>query len=431
MSHKEFGPNDVFINRVKMHPEWDFFIYNSEVYINNSQNISGSLSDTYKGVPPGYLSLYEYNLNRPAASGSNIRPFLEANGNYKIRFKKDLLNMLGHTKDGTVWNFGEGDQIDSSYSMSASITRQFLELETYHYVNAPNSFGVGSVTHNHTSSAIKNACLKYRTLNPSFSNVAVSSLTASGKSPLDTMFENDINMINVPSIFYGSAIKKGSVTLNYYITGSVISTAKDENRNGQLISTYGATSGSVIGHVLYDHGILFFPSASASTSSLDSGNGITYNGSADDARWIHFGHGSNEKDNSGASVTPDTSHVSASYSINFEGTTYKNTMTMFCHADKGEFNFSNNPTYVNLEQSASIEGFSLSNATYEDYSTDLVNIASSSFHKGEDEFRKVTYISKVGIYDEDNNLLMTVDLARPYKKEEKDNFTFKIKYDLL
>ena len=104
---------------------------------------------------------------------------------------------------------------------------------------------------------------------------------------------------------------------------------------------------------------------------------------------------------------------------------------MFCHADKGEFNFSNNPTYVNLEQSASIEGFSLSNATYEDYSTDLVNIASSSFHKGEDEFRKVTYISKVGIYDEDNNLLMTVDLARPYKKEEKDNFTFKIKYDLL
>ena len=395
------------------------------------QNISGSLSDTYKGVPPGYLSLYEYNLNRPAASGSNIRPFLEANGNYKTRFRRDLLNMLGHSKDGIVWNFDEDEQIDSTYNMSASITRQFLERETYNYDNGPNSFGVNSVTHNHTSSAIKNACLKYRTINPSFSDAVVSTLTSSGKSPLDTMFENNTNMINIPSIFYGSDIKKGSVTLNYYITGSLISTAKDENRNGQLISTYGTTSGSVIGHVLYDHGILFFPSSSASITALDSGNGITYDGAVDDAKWIYFGHGSNEKNDSGALVTPDSSHESASYSINFEGTTYKNTMTLFCHADKGELNYSNNPTYVSLENTASTQGFSLSEATYEDFSTDLVNIASSSFHKGNDEFRKVTYISKVGIYDEDNNLLMTVDLARPYKKEEKDNFTFKIKYDLL
>ena len=209
MSHKEFGPNDIFINRVKAHPEWDFFIYNSEIFINNMQNISGSLSDTYKGVPPGYLSLYEYNLNRASPSGSNIRPFLEANSNYKTRFRKDLLNMLGHSKDGIVWNFGENDEIDSSYNMSASITRQFLERETYTFQDDASVV----ITHNHTSSAIKNACLKYRTINPSFSDAVVSTLTSSGKSPLDLMFENDVNMINVPSIFYGSdllaTVKKG------------------------------------------------------------------------------------------------------------------------------------------------------------------------------------------------------------------------------
>ena len=106
-------------------------------------------------------------------------------------------------------------------------------------------------------------------------------------------------------------------------------------------------------------------------------------------------------------------------------------MTMFCHANKGELNYSNNPTYLNIEQSSSIVGFTTGSFTYMDNEVGIKNVASSSFHNGEDEFRKVTYVSKVGIYDEDNNLLMTVDLARPYKKEEKDNFTFKIKYDLL
>jgi len=106
-------------------------------------------------------------------------------------------------------------------------------------------------------------------------------------------------------------------------------------------------------------------------------------------------------------------------------------MTMFCHAEKGELNFSNNPTALNIDHSASIVGFTAGNFSYSDNEVEIKNIASSSFHKGEDEFRKVTYISKVGVYDENNNLLMTVDLARPYKKEEKDNYTFKIKYDLL
>ena len=403
-----------------MHPEWDFFIYNTEIFINHSQNISGSLSDTYKGVPPGYLSLYEYNINR---SGSYIKPFLEANSSYKTRFRKDLFSMLGETKDGTVWNFGENEQIQSDYRMSASITREYLELETHNRDNGPDQFGVHSISHNHTASAIKNACLGYRTTNPSFSNSLVSSST---QTPLEKLFDNPVNMINIPSIFYGSAIKKGSVELNYYLTGTLISTVKDENENGQLICTFGTVSSSIVGHVLYDHGIIFFPSASATTASLDSsGLGIKYSGStAQSSSWLWFGAGANDG-------WTGTNKSSASFGINFEGTTYKNTMTMFCHADKGELNYSNNPTFLNINQSSSITGYNASKASYEDFSTDLKNIASSSFHKGEDEFRKVTYISKVGIYDEDNNLLMTVDLARPYKKEEKDNFTFKIKYDLL
>ena len=406
MSYKEFGPNDIFVNRVKMHPEWDFFIYNSEVFINNSQNISGSNSANYKGVPPGFLSLYEYNLDR---TDKGIYPFVSGNADYKMRFRKDMKNMLGEVKSGVnILNPNNFTLLTSSYNMSASITRQYLPIDTSTLTNL-----------NHTSSVLKNMCLQYQTINPNFTT---------RNNNLNQMFGDDVNMINVPSIFYGSEIKKGTLELNYYFTGSLIATAKDENENGQLICTFGtgSVSGSVVGHVLYREGIVFFPkSLAAANKSLDSNN-ITYNQTvSSNAKWIYFGGGAND------SFTHHETHASASYSINFEGTTYKNTMTMFCHADKGELNYSNNPTFLNISHSGSIIGHSTSSYTYEDNEVQIKNIASSSFHKGEDDFRKVTYLSKVGVYDEDNNLLMTVDLARPYKKEEKDNFTFKIKYDLL
>ena len=399
-----------------MHPEWDFFIYNSEVYINNSQNISGSHNHNYKGVPVGFLSLYEYNIDRINTADKNIFPYVEANSNYKVRFKKDLKNLTGKRKDsavtwdGSLTTLNGTDVLTGSYKMSASITRKFLEPD------ATTLTGI-----NHTSSVIKNTCRQYQTINPSF---------ASANSTLDNLFTADVNMINIPSIFYGSEIKKGTIELNYYITGTLIATAKDERQNGQLLCTFGtgSVSGSVVGHVLYREGILFFPSSSSPASTALDANSIKYSGASagtDNAKWIYFGCGSND------GITHDATHVSASYSINFEGTTYKNTMTMFCHAEKGELNYSNNPTFKKIQHSSSIVSFSSGSFTYSDKETELVNIASSSFYKGEDEFRKVTYISKVGVYDENDNLLMTVDLARPYKKEEDDDLTFKIKYDLL
>ena len=408
-----------------MHPEWDFYIYNSQVYINNSQNIAGLNTENYKGVPPGFLSLYEYNLDRTLKTRA-IFPFVNNNSDYKVRFRRDLKNMTGEPKADSI-PFGSlpAGPVSSSYQMSASITRQYLNVSN-HTINGP--LGPFEITdYNPTSSVLRNMCLQYKTINPHFNNTTLGTNPHIHQTPLEQMFSDDVNMINIPSIFYGSEIKRGTVDLNYLINGTIISSASDSKKNGQLISTSGSTSGSVVGHVLYREGILFFPKSGSANTAFDRGNNVTYDasGSPDDARWIYFGAGAND------GITQDPSVGKASFSINFEGTTYKNTMTMFCHADKGQLNYSNNPTFLNNSQHKLIGNFSATKYSYSDSEIEIKNVASSSFHKGEDEFRKVTYISKVGIYDEDNNLLMTVDLARPYKNEEKDHFTFKIKYDLL
>ena len=41
-------------------------------------------------------------------------------------------------------------------------------------------------------------------------------------------------MISIPSIFYGTTIKKGSVNLKFYMTGTLMAQASDTGYNGRI-----------------------------------------------------------------------------------------------------------------------------------------------------------------------------------------------------
>ena len=100
---------------------------------------------------------------------------------------------------------------------------------------------------------------------------------------------------------------------------------------------------------------------------------------------------------------------------------------MFAHAARGELNNSNNPTFIKygqpmLEATSSFQY--LENQTLE-----IKNVVSSSFQET-GSFEKTVYISSIGIYDDDMNLVGTAKLANPIRKREKDTYTFKMKMDL-
>ncbi len=50
----------------------------------------------------------------------------------------------------------------------------------------------------------------------------------------------EINAIMVPSSFYGSEIKPGTVSLKMYVTGTQIGELEDLKQNGELIQVSGA-----------------------------------------------------------------------------------------------------------------------------------------------------------------------------------------------
>ena len=65
MSYYELKDNDVFINTIEAYPNYKFYVNSGSIYINDQQAISGAYSDNILGVPEGYVSLFEYNIDRP------------------------------------------------------------------------------------------------------------------------------------------------------------------------------------------------------------------------------------------------------------------------------------------------------------------------------------------------------------------------------
>jgi hypothetical protein len=74
--------------------------------------------------------------------------------------------------------------------------------------------------------------------------------------------------------------------------------------------------------------------------------------------------------------------------------------------------------------------FSSEHVFYEDAEKEIKNIVSSSYKNHEADFEQVTYISKIGIYDENKNLIAIAGLANPVRKIENRAYTFKIKLDI-
>ena len=217
-------------------------------------------------------------------------------------------------------------------------------------------------------------------------------------------------------------MRKNSVKLDFYISGTLAARCEDLYRNGELIQTSGTAyaqdngSGSVAGVVLYNEGFVLL------TGSWDLTEG-THDfgpGSARRGNWKDFAAGANDGN---TDVSP-----SASFALSFQGTNYINTVSMLCDAPLGELNFSSNPTYIDYTSPTGT--FTGSTGYSQNPDTLIKNTISSSFYDYNESFKPQTFISKIGIYDENRNLIAIASLSKPVKKAEDMEYTFRLKLDI-
>jgi len=505
-------------------------------------------------IPQGHISLYEINVNRLDGAGNSnlIYPYIT---------KQGTLGSFKTVSTESFQAFDYGQEISGSYPLSATISTDYYS----------KSAQPASVYGNRDRiRALKNTFNYYKPLSRHYAY----------ETPDWNKDDQDIKLVSIPSIFFGSSIKKGSVKMNYYIEGQRVATLEDKKRNGELIQTVGPVTPGVpaTGSLQVDASVvalldnkrivledsagnfatfIFDSSGNSSTGDLDNSgnviiqlngldgeyalaaeqvtnaiNGVTsllitatqnvdvinlaqdedggnttiqnpdnifeglqiasfsggspantvdpndgkvagvvlYNegfvaltGSWDlsttlkaefvsgqdneSPKWRHWG----EKDR----VDPVTEFArSSSWDIEFLGTNYIPTMTMFAHAKQGDLNYSNNPTFIDYEDrndgdpykvvvenisddpevdhvQGKIDPSSGTSAVkfVEDKDLHIANIAQSPYEGADAAFEKTTYISKIGIYDENKNLIGIAKLATPVKKTESRQYTFKMKVD--
>ena len=426
-----FSPNDIFCNRVKTYPKSDFWIYSRKIYYNNMGVDAGAFHSQSLHVEPGYISLYELNVDRDQDSaGQMIYPFIT----------KDSGISAFKTVSTTDFNSGYlyGEEIAGQYPLSSSISIEAWNSDSgYHDIQSDLSVGRRHLL------ALKNSLDSYKYLSPHYAY----------SSSLGHKGQQKATLVSIPSIFYGSSIKKGSVSLKFYITGTLAGELQDINRNGELIQVSGTAnalgadygSGSVAGVVLYNEGFAVL----TGSWNLDPVHKDDYSAQNDltlaesSPMWLWFGTSVNPSPWTGTrGVGAVYSVTSSAWHLSFEGINYVPALTMLAHAPAGMLNHSNNPTYKNFGQSTHTDlAFSSSFQYIEPDNVTVKNTVSSSwevltssanpiYQQNSASFKKQTFISKIGIYDEERNLIAIAKLARPIKKTEEDDYTFKLKLDI-
>ena len=463
----KFGPNDVYHNTIKTHPSCSFFIYYEDIIYNNRTSISGAFIEGHSGISrTGYVSLYELNIDRndisvppedelPLSTIGN-----EGVGDYRVydkgliypyTIKKDLSSEAIKTISAHQFTniYEPGAVMSGAYSMSASVSRHFFPALHAGAITTHNSAEVlGSLYSTDVLPVEEHArILKARA---SSSYIEALQTRLDYDSILSTHYDYNnvepagdnwdksrqaVNLISIPSIMYGSGIKKGSVSLKYFITGTLVGELRDIKNNGELIqvepSALGTStgSGSVAGVVMYNEGFVLLTgswtlaNSGAAAVTFNDRDVFGANSTSNAPSWLRFAHGITN--GLGKGTNP-----SSSYSMEFLGTNNVSTVSMAAHAKKGELNWSNNPSYISSSATSSYVTPQAGRFRYYEKELEIKNIVSASYSETTGSFEKITYISKVGVYDKDKNLIAIASIANPVKKTEERDLTFKLKLDI-
>jgi len=134
MAFYKFSNNDLFVNYIKTNPSCKFDIYNSQVFYNNKSNMAGAFTGSVPGVPVGYVSLYEMNVDRNPTDTGLIFPYLQ---------RDSSLTTFKTISTSDYYDLDYGDSVNAvsgaEYPLSASITREFFDTDHFATMSSSNA----------------------------------------------------------------------------------------------------------------------------------------------------------------------------------------------------------------------------------------------------------------------------------------------------
>lgn len=224
---------------------------------------------------------------------------------------------------------------------------------------------------------------------------------------------DDVIFINFARLLTKDEIKKGTFALTLGVSASY----SDPMSQRILIQDTSGSDGYLVNSPVGEYGILFATDSEdtplatddvkcglifyqagvcAITASIFSsllGTDVEYNSSLEDVEAVLTGSNIEE-------AADALRH--RIYNLQFNNTVELNSSVYFCRVNHNEFNYSTNPTYL-----------SGSKIRVKTQSSDL----------------PVSYITTVGLYNDNNELLATAKLSEPLKKSSDTEFTIRVRLD--
>jgi len=198
-------------------------------------------------------------------------------------------------------------------------------------------------------------------------------------------------------------IKKGSFTLTLGTGSSTTPFA-----GTKILSDYNAANAFKVNSPAGEYGLLYTSSADAGTTSLAVGHVYYQTGiavlTASVFESANFSGSFSRTDSLTGSTIQQLSDTLRKriQNVQFNNTTELNSTIYFCRASHNEFNYSSNPTYL-----------SSSKIVVKNTSTDS----------------PVSYITTVGLYSADNELLAVAKLSEPLRKDPTNELTVRVRLD--
>jgi hypothetical protein len=236
--------------------------------------------------------------------------------------------------------------------------------------------------------------------------------------------------VNFARLLTKDEIKKGSFSMSFMtgctgltpaaLSGNILTIGDTNAQNSYKVNSpageyallkvsdcvtdHGHVVGDTIGHVYYQAGIAVLSSSVFAASQFFANQGKDRG-----KNLSSFAPNTNA-----ASGTVFDTMLSSSIQLNadafrrrlnnlsFNNTTELNSTIYFCRANNTDFNYSTNPTYTNASK---------------------IVVKNNTFDN------PVSYITTVGLYSADNELLAVAKLSEPIKKDPTNELTFRVRLD--
>ena len=195
-------------------------------------------------------------------------------------------------------------------------------------------------------------------------------------------------------ILYAQTTADGDATLN-----SALLEGETITSNASVV-----TSRPAAGLIFYQAGIVVVTGSVFNASNLATGNGLLETGISVELSAL-TGPGNATGFNFVTASTIETTCNAIRdriYNLSFNNTTELNSSIYFCRANHNDFNYSSNPTYLSGSK------LRVKNSTVDD---------------------PVSYITTVGLYSADNELLAVAKLSEPLKKDPSTELTLRVRLD--